>query len=108
LRLRNRAIPANRAANRARGIAARFISQYQQRTIAISRLRGSGVHVELEEATLGHCSLRDSVDQCDVARSCCRFLAAIYRAESAIHIDLHFFGGGAAHLTGRRYACSAR
>jgi uncharacterized protein (TIGR02099 family) len=72
-------------------------------TIAISRLRGNGVHVELEEAALGHWRLAgfggpgampfDRVID---------FLAAIYRAElSGSTIDLHFFGGGDAHLAGQ-------
>ncbi len=72
-------------------------------TIAISQLHGSGVHAQLEEATLGHWRLAgfggpgampfDRVID---------FLAAIYRADlSDSTIDLHFFGGGEARLAGQ-------
>lgn len=71
-------------------------------TIAISRLRGNGVRMQLEEATLGHWQLAGFGGP--GAMSFDRvfdFLAAIYRAElSDSTIDLHFFGGGAAHLAG--------
>lgn len=74
------------------------------RTVAISRMRGNGVHVELEETTLGQWHLVGfgagpstmSLDRL------VEFLAAIYRAElNDSTIDLHFFGGGDAHLLGQ-------
>ncbi|MFT3928720.1 MAG: YhdP family protein [Spongiibacteraceae bacterium] len=69
-------------------------------TIAISRLRGSGVHVELEEAELGRWRLAgfsgEGKMRLDRALD---FLAAIYRAElNDSIIDLRFFGGGDAQL----------
>lgn len=72
-------------------------------TVAISRLRGNGVHIELEEAELGRWRLAgfggEGKMRLDRAVD---FLAAIYRAElNNSTIDLRFFGGGDAHLIGK-------
>ena len=72
-------------------------------TVAISRLRGNDVHIELEEAELGKWRLAgfggEGTMRLDRAID---FLAAIYRAElNDSTIDLHFFGGGDAHLIGK-------
>ena len=72
-------------------------------TVAISRLRGNGVHVEMEEAELGKWRLAgfggEGKMRIDRAID---FLAAIYRAElNDSTIDLHFFGGGDARLIGK-------
>ncbi len=72
-------------------------------TVAISRLRGHGVHVEMEEAELGKWRLAGFGGEGNMrADRVVDFLAAIYRAQlDDSTIDLHFFGGGDTRLTGR-------
>ena len=71
-------------------------------TIAISRLQGSGVRVQLEEAALGRWQLAGfSGESALKLERVIDMLLAIYRAElRASHIDLRFFNGGEAHLIG--------
>lgn len=72
-------------------------------TIAISQLRGSGVHVELEEASLGHWQLAGfSGPSTMPLERVLDFLAAIYRAElTDSAMSLRFYGGGDARLLGK-------
>ncbi len=73
-------------------------------TVAISRLRGSGVQVALEEVELGRWRLSgfgggEGAVQLDRLID---FLAAIYRAElTDSTVDLKFIGGGEARLLGQ-------
>jgi uncharacterized protein (TIGR02099 family) len=70
-------------------------------TIAISRLEGRGVHLELEEAELGRWRLPGFSGAGGNLDRLADLLLAIYRAELRdARIDLRFFGGGEAHLTG--------
>jgi uncharacterized protein YhdP len=72
-------------------------------TVAISRLRGNGVHLHMEEAELGKWQLAGFGGEGDMqSERVADFLAAIYRAELIDSIiDLNFFGGGTAKLTAK-------
>jgi uncharacterized protein (TIGR02099 family) len=70
-------------------------------TVAISKLEGRGVELALEEAELGHWRLPGFAAAGGNLDGVAELLLAIYRAELRdSRIDLHFFGGGEAHLTG--------
>jgi uncharacterized protein (TIGR02099 family) len=73
-------------------------------TVAISKLEGRGVHLTLEEAELGQWRLPGfgGGERGNFERIA-DLLLAIYRAElTDSRIDLHFFGGGEAHLLGEQ------
>lgn len=70
-------------------------------TLAISELQGSGVQVELEEAALGRWRLRGFGGGSGSFERVADLLLAIYRADLRdSRVDLRFFGGGEAHLSG--------
>jgi uncharacterized protein (TIGR02099 family) len=72
------------------------------RTLAISRLRGSGVNVQLQEVAPGHWRLPGFEPQGDSnTDALIDFLLAIYRASiSDVRIDLQFAGGAQTHVVG--------
>lgn len=72
------------------------------RTLAISRLRGSGVNVQLQETAPGQWRLPGFEPQNDSnTDALIDFLLAIYRASiTDVRIDLQFVGGAQTHVLG--------